>query len=161
MMYDHKHHLDVFESGGTYLYRGTMPTKEFVEEYFGAGVTPTSIDPLVATLFAAKCRSEGTPIVILAEREKFKARLDGPTCVTWANVELAVNIEIPPWDFEREAARIISLETSLQIFDQLGIELPTGLVGSGAVRQALFSSPRLTFEQRERYARLAMEVKDE
>jgi hypothetical protein len=99
-VYDDRQHLDLFHGPGRYLFRGTLPSSAFTTAYQGCGVTPTSIDPVVATLFACRYNMEGPAWVLLALKSEFTELLDGPNLACFW-YEFAVNIELPPYEFER------------------------------------------------------------
>lgn len=149
-MYDPQQHHDLFNGPGRYLFRGTLPSSTFATEYQGPGVTPTSIDPIVATLFACRYRTAGPAIVLLALKSDFLGLLDGPNLASFW-YECAVNIELPPHEFENRCRHRVAVTDSLAVLDQLGYRLPPKLLDLGALTQALMQSPRMLMEDIDRY----------
>ncbi len=149
-MYDEHQHLDLFHSPGRHLFRETLPSRAFAGPYRGAGVTPTSVDPVVATLFACRWRMEGSAIVLLARKSDFEGLLDGPNLAS-CSYELAVNIEVPQAEFERRCFHWVSVDDSLSVLRQLGYVLPSRLPDLGALTGALTQSPRMLLQEIDSY----------
>jgi hypothetical protein len=150
IVYDERQHLHLFQGPGRHLFRGTLPSSAFARTYDGAGVTPTSIDPVVATLFACRYSMEGPAGVLIALKSDFAELLDGPNLVSFW-YELAVNIELPPFEFEGRCLRFIPVKESVAVLGQLGYRLPSKLPDLGALSQALMQSPRMLKEDIDRY----------
>ena len=144
-MYDDRQHHDLFNGSGLYLFRGTLPSAAYATPYQGLGVTPTSIDPIVATLFACRYLMEGPAVVLLALKADFRELLDGPNLASFSH-ECAVNIELPPHEFESRCQHRVSAQDSHSVLDQLGYRLPSKLPDLGALSQALLQSGRMTLE---------------
>lgn len=149
-MYDDRQHRDLFNGPGRYLFRGTLPSSAFATAYQGPGVTPTSIDPVVATLFACRYLMEGPAVVLLALKSDFLELLDGPNLASFS-YECAVNIDLSPDEFERRCRHRVSVHDSVVILDQLGYRVPSKLPDLGALTQALMLSPRMLLEDIDRY----------
>jgi hypothetical protein len=99
-------------------------------------MTCTSIDPLVATLFAIYARQFGQGVVLLGERAGLEASC-GPS--NFGNeLELAVNLRLRPVEFERRARWAVPVSESVEILAELGFSrLPIGLVTPSDLRRAL------------------------
>jgi len=76
VVYDDHQHRDLFNAPGRYLFRGALPSSAFAGPYRGPGVTPTSTDPVVATLFACRYRMEGPAVVLVALKSDFAGYID-------------------------------------------------------------------------------------
>jgi hypothetical protein len=135
-VYDHRQHLDLFSGPGKYLFRGTLPNAAFAAPYVGPGVTPPSVDPIVATLFA------------------------GPNLASF-QYELAVNIELAPHDFEQRCCQRIGVDSSLDILRNLGYLLPSRLPDLGALTLAVLNSPRMPLDDIERYVGFCQQIPNE
>lgn len=135
-MYDDRQHLELFANPCPFLFRGTLASEDFQKPYQGPGITPTSVDPVVATLFACRYRMDGPAIVLVGLKEDFKELLDGPNLASF-NYEMAVNLEMPPFEFEPRCAYRVPLEIALRFLDQMGYSLPSRLPDLGALTQAL------------------------
>jgi large repetitive protein len=153
IVYDDCQHLDLFHGPGRYLFRGTLPSNAFAAAYQGSGVTPTSVDPIVATLFACRYRVEGPAGVLIALKSALAELLDGPNLASFW-YELAVNIELLPYEFEGLCLQFIPVGESLAVLKQLGYRLPSKLPDLGALTQALVQSPRMPMEDIDRYVEL-------
>jgi hypothetical protein len=149
-VYDDRQHLDLFNGPGRYLFRGTLPSNAFATAYKGIGVTPTSIDPVVATLFACRYRMEGPAVVFLALKSDFRELIDGPNLASFS-YECAVNLELPPYEFEKRCRHCVPVDHSVAFLEQLGYRLPSKLPDFGALTQALMQSPRMFVEDIDRY----------
>ena len=145
-VYDNRQHIDLFENPGPYLFRGALPTRHYAGSYQGLGVTPTSVDPIVATLFACRYRMEGAAIVLIARKDDFGDCLNGPNFGQF-HYELAVNLDCNPAKFEQQCIVQVSVDQSLAVLRELGFELPPRLIDFDALRQALGMSPRMLSEQ--------------
>jgi hypothetical protein len=159
-VYDHRQHLDLFSGPGKYLFRGTLPNAAFAAPYVGPGVTPPSVDPIVATLFACRYRMEGPAIVLIARKSDFKELLDGPNLASF-QYELAVNIELAPHDFEQRCCQRIGVDSSLDILRNLGYLLPSRLPDLGALTLAVLNSPRMPLDDIERYVGFCQQIPNE
>jgi len=148
-VYDERQHRELFDRSGLYLFRGTLPSTAFARPYPGPGVTPTSVDPLVATLFACRYLMEGPAIVLLALKSEFIGLLDGPNLACFS-YECAVNIDLPPVEFEKRCRHSVAVSDSVAVLDQLGYRLPSKLPDTGALTQALLQSPRMLLEDIDR-----------
>ena len=156
-MYDKCQHLDLFNGPGRYLFRGTLPSRSFGTAYRGSGVTPTSVDPIVSTLFACRYSMEGPAGVLLALKADFAELLDGPNLASF-QFEMAVNIELPPDEFEKRCFQLVTLQDSLALLDTLGYRLPSRLPDLGALTQALMLSPRMANDKIDRYVELGHQL---
>lgn len=149
-MYDEQQHKDLFLGPGMYLFRGTLPAS-FYEGEKSSGVTPTTVDPIVATLFACRYRTEGPARVLIALKQDFADDLNGPNLASY-EYELAVNLEMSQQTFEHRSRFNISVDESLSILRTLGYELPVQLYDHLALSQALQQSPRMLLTQVAAYA---------
>ena len=150
IVYDESQHRDLFNGPGGYLFRGTLRSSAFGSAYQGTGVTPTSVDPIVATLFACQRVTQGPAVVLVALKSDFRDLLDGPNLACFS-YECAVNIELSPSEFETRCRHCFSVHDSLAALDQLGYRLPSKLPDIGALALALTQSPRMPWEDIVRY----------
>lgn len=86
----------------------------------------------------------------LALKSDFVELLDGPNLASFS-YECAVNIELPPYEFERRCRHSVSVNDSVAVLNQLGYRLPSKLPDLGALTQALMQSPRMLLEDIDRY----------
>jgi hypothetical protein len=158
-VYDNRQHRDLFNGPGDYLFRGTLPSSAFAAAYQGTGVTPTSIDPVVATLFACRYLIDGPAVVFLAYKPDFRGLLDGPNLASFW-YEFAVNIELPPYEFEKRCRHCVRVQDSVAVLNELGYLIPSKLPDLGALTQALTQSPRMVMEDIDRYIERCQELSE-
>jgi hypothetical protein len=143
---------------GSYLYRGTTPGWPGTRGVQEAGVTPTTTDPLVATLFAIECRNHGQAIILVAPGKVFAALIGKRN--HFAIVECAVNIMVPPDVFARNAVRVVDADQSIAILNELGFRLPIR-IARGSLLTVLNDTHaegyRMSFEQIQHYDRRVFE----
>ena len=144
----------------SYLYRGTTARWPGNESLLAAGITCTTTDPLVATLFAIACRNHGPGVVLLAPKGPLE-RLIGPSN-PFEQIECAVNLEMLPGEFARRAVHRMDVDTSLAILAEPGFSaLPVRINGAEALAIALQCShdlgERLSPDRVDAYNRLALE----
>lgn len=156
-MYEFTNHIHMFRSVPSHLFRGARLTDSYDRRLRRPDVTATSIDPIVATLFAAKQRSAGDSYVLILDKEKFKDAKLLPSIRTFASQELAVNIEMGPDSVEKEAMKIIPISRSLQILRKMKHDLPAKLSDENALCAVLESETRLFPDEIELYSKLALE----
>src|ERR1700676_2063041 len=105
-----------------FLYRGTTdgwPGNDVLQEL---GFTPTTEDPLLATLFALDASRYGRGIVQFCERGKV-AQLIGPRNNQWPT-EREIIIAVPPAVFtEQYVIQTIRAQRAREILAELGFEL--------------------------------------
>ncbi len=122
-----------------YLYRGTTegwPGNDCLRE---EGITCTTTDPLVATLFAVECRNHGPAIILAAPRAAFE-RLIGPENF-FKDMECAINLRIPPVEFARRAVLRLDVDRALERLRTIGFDwLSVRIGGREALREAIKES---------------------
>lgn len=158
-MYDDRQHRDLFNGPGRYLFRGTLPSSAFATAYQGPGVTSTSVDPIVATLFACRYLMEGPAVLFLALKSDFLELLDGPNLASFS-YECSVNIELPPYEFEKRCRHCVPVNDSVALLAQLGYRLPSKLPDLGALTQALMQSPRMLMEDIDRFVERCQQLSE-
>ena len=159
MIVDPTHHVHMFRSAPEHLFRGARLNGDYESEYSGSGETPTSIDPIVATLFAPYQRSKGKAFVLILEKGQFRERLGGPSLRKYSGIELAVNLALPPMEVQKLATKTLPIEISLAILKDMGFPLIEKLFGITQLQDALGDEKRLIPQQIEEYSRRALEVK--
>lgn len=95
--------------------------------------------------------------MLVARKSDFAQLLDGPN-LAFCHYELAVNIELPPPEFERRCLRSVPVDESLAVLIQLGYRLPTRLPDYGALTQALQESPQMFTGEIDRYVELCQQL---
>lgn len=131
--------------GDLILFRGST------EGYFGTpiltqlGISPASIDPVVATIFAIEGRAFGAePILQFGSKTEF-----GNPLIDLGNVrsvlEREVQVGLSPEEFASRAPNVISADLARQILSDMNVvNLPTVIRSTQEATQILENTPRLT-----------------
>ena len=102
-------------------------------------VTCTTIDPLVATLFAIECRDHGRAVILVARRELFAELHAAPNYFSVS--EAAVNLQVVPVEFARMAEIALDVERSIEILREMGFQdIPVRLSGYSALQDEIDES---------------------
>jgi hypothetical protein len=130
------------DAGEPLLYRGTSSGWPGNPVLSSLRITPTSTDPLVATLFAIECQRFGKGIVLGCRRAAVE-RLVGPSNVLSA-IESEVVIDVTPLEFvERFVEWIIGVDAARNALVEMGFEVPTFVGDKRVLDDWLSRSPRL------------------
>src|SRR4051794_31766129 len=124
-----------------YLYRGTTagwPGNPCLQR---ERLTPTTTDPLIATLFGVECRRWGRAIVLVVDRERIE-RLLGTENVL-ADIEQEVVIRLSPSEFAEYASHEVPIEQAWQWLREIGYELPIRIDSRRALNDELLVWRRL------------------
>ena len=112
----------------------------------GLQVTPTSADPLVATLFALNCRRFGKALFLACEYNAVERFIGTPNCL--AEMEKEVVVDVAPLVFaERFAEWVLDPEVPHRILTAMGFDLPAYIDDRRTLIEWIFSSPRLSDDQ--------------
>jgi len=137
------------------LYRGTTagwPGNDVLQEL---GFTPTTQDPLVATLFALDASRYGRAVVQRCEMRTVIG-LIGPSNNQWV-VEREVKITVPPRVFEeRYVAKTLPALRAREILAEMGFELAPVFADRDVFRRWLYDTPRLNNQEIGRFNELAI-----
>jgi hypothetical protein len=143
-----------------YLYRGTTRGWTGTEALQNTGVSPTTTDPLVATLFAIECRNHGPGTVLVIPQEPL-AGLIGKANY-FSIIECAVNIMLPPTELLRYAVLELQVDRSVAILAEIGFGRLPQRIASGSFLTVLndthAASHRLSIEQIRQFNRRIFEV---
>jgi hypothetical protein len=157
-LYAHTHHIHMFRSAPAYLFRGARLNNEYGEEDEPGADTPTTVDPIVATSFAARQKSKGSGYVLILSKKDFADKFGGPSTISHAGLELAVNLALHPKEVEEKAVAIIPVEKSVEILAAMGFELPSVLYSHPQLHSQLQDSQRMLPEQIEEYFHRVMDA---
>ncbi|WNZ24537.1 hypothetical protein HJG54_17880 [Leptolyngbya sp. NK1-12] len=149
------HLLDLFED--IPLFRGTtdgFPGNDVLQRL---GISPASIDPLVATIFALEGKAQGGDAIVLIATQRGL----GNPAVDIGNVrrtlEREVQVDMLPLEFQSKASYAISVDRARQILSEMGVvELPNSIRPEDSV-DYLRNTPRMTPEQIRDFFRRATE----
>jgi hypothetical protein len=140
--------------GDVYVFRGT--TKGFAGNpaLQKLGVTPTSIDPLVATVFAAEGSMKGAnPVVYFGRMDAFSDTLE---VGNFRKVlEREVTVPLTPDAFAAKAPNSIPLTRARAILAEMGIDVPATFASVPDATQFLEKAPKMTPEQIKKFVELA------
>ena len=127
-----------------YLFRGTTRDWPGNPTAAAAQFTYTSLDPLVATLFAVECRSHGAAIVLVARRGHFEEIPPGPFDMTFQTLENQVVLATRPRGFAEAADFSLEVDRCLEILADLGFgSIAVRIRGKSHLRESLLESLRL------------------
>lgn len=132
--------------GDIYVFRGTsegFPGNPALERL---GISPASVAPLVATVFAVESNTiGGNGIVLYGSQEGL-----GNPSIELGNVrrtlEREVSVGLTPTDFAEAAPNSITVGQAREILKEIGFDIPATL-DSDAARQFLEETPKLSPEQ--------------
>ena len=134
-------HLEVL--GDIHVFRGTTEGFAGNPVLQRIGLTPTSVDPVVATAFASEGASKGVnPLILFGPRSAFGETLGMGNVRSL--LEMEVSIGLTPSQFAATAPNSVSLARARAILAEMGIEVPSSMYNADAF---LRQSPRLTPEQ--------------
>jgi hypothetical protein len=122
------------------------------------GVTPTSTDPVVATVFATESENYGAGRLIIATGDDLAGVSVGPGNVR-SGLELEVGVHLQPTEFAARAGIEVPASRARQALQQLGVEVPSRVPDINAADAFLQApgSPRLTPQQIQRFIQLLRE----
>lgn len=127
------------------LYRGTTPDWPGSKGLQAIRVTPTTSDPLVATLFGLECLRFGPAIVQMCNQAAVSSLLEPANVL--ADLEKEVAVGLPPDEFTRRFAEsFLPVLVARDILAELGFELPPTVANKVALQGLLKSTPRLRSE---------------
>jgi hypothetical protein len=136
-----------------FLFRGTSAGYAGNPALQRLGVTPTSTDPLIATLFAADSARYGSGVVLITSR-RVVPTIEGNVL---SALEAEVGVELAPAVFATRAISI-PIEVSRNALAKMGFETPAILGSRDALSAAIRSAPRLTQDQVRSYLNLVQEM---
>jgi hypothetical protein len=129
-----------------YLFRGT--TVGFSGSVFPrVGLTSTSVDPVVATLFAAVASKFGQAVVQIIPVARFSGRMrDNQPSTPLAGLEGEFVIEATP-EVISDCATSISLDLAKSVLERIGVVFPLNIYNLPDLSAALRLTKRLNHEQ--------------
>lgn len=105
-----------------YLFRGTTRGWPGNDALWREGITCTTADPLVATLFAIECRNNGPAIILAARWDSFSEEERPDFTNHFWLMENEVVLWLPPVEFEKRAEVALEVDRALEILADLGFE---------------------------------------
>ncbi len=114
------------------------------------GVTSTSTDPAVATIFATESSNYGTGVLHIASSE-FLPIVDSNIL---SELEREVVVGVSPTEFAARADTTITAERARAILNSIGISVPSQ-ISRGAFNDVLQNTPRLTPAQIQQFTNAA------
>jgi len=134
------------DDAATAFFRGTSEGFAGSPVLQRIGITPASIDPVVAAIFATEAENYGRGVVHIASRSDLSGveMLQGNVL---AHLEREVGINILPAEFARRASATITASQARAILERMGISIQSNIRGPAGVDAMLRATPRLTTEQ--------------
>lgn len=139
---------------GRFIYRGTTvgwPGNPVLQRL---GYTCTTVDPLVATLFALEAANFGDAVVLACPLQDVGAMLLPGN--VFADLESEVVVSVSPAEFERLATIRMPVKHAHEVLRQLGFELPLVVTGKRALHMRLGEHERLQPDQVAAFEQLAL-----
>ncbi|MFF2082373.1 RHS repeat-associated core domain-containing protein [Nocardia sp. NPDC058176] len=130
---------------GCSLFRGTTQGYEGSPAAQRVGVTPTSSDPAVATIFATGAERYGEAVVQIARGEDI-ADIERLTGYGVISREAEVPLDISPADFSSRASIEIPASVARSILGDMGINIPRS-IDLGNMDAIMDETPKLSSEQ--------------
>jgi hypothetical protein len=137
-----------------YLFRGTTigwPGHDSLREL---GITPTSADPLVATLFALHCLRYGKGIVQFCLRREVEHLIGEANSLAEIEVEVALNI-LPDLFTQHYVVHTVDSVIAASILRGLGYELPAVISRKRIFEIELEAAGRLSQDEIATFIKLA------
>jgi hypothetical protein len=128
----------------TNLFRGTTDGYPGNASLQRLGITPTSTDPAIATIFSIEAESYGKGIVYLTNSQKFNSV--GMTANVLEKTELEVAVQVAPSEFVNYTTGAITTEQARGLLKEMGIELPKRIT-KGNISSVIEQTPRLNEKQ--------------
>jgi hypothetical protein len=125
------------------LFRGTTKGYGGSPGTQRVGVTPTSTDPGVATIFATHSEQFGESVVQIARPGDVAGV---PTYEGYIPSEAEVGVELTPEEFANRASLHIPSNAARKILSNMGIDIPSR-IGIADLGPVLADTPKLTPEQ--------------
>ena len=139
------------------LFRGTSRGFPGNETLLRAGVTPTSTNPAVATIFATASEQYGEGVVQMASTQALSGVQAADANVLAAS-ENEVVLATTPTDFAAMADTTISAADARAILQDMGYSSPGQISNLEGLNLALQSVPQLTSEEIQQFINAASEV---
>jgi hypothetical protein len=121
------------------------------------GVTSVSTDPVVATISATESSGYARGVVHLAAARDLAGAGIIPGNVL-AEIECEVGVELRPVEFASRVSHTITAEQARTILREMGMVIPSIILGPAGVDAALRSAPRLNQEQVRQFVVLARSI---
>ncbi|WP_435125545.1 ricin-type beta-trefoil lectin domain protein [Actinacidiphila sp. bgisy144] len=126
---------------GPAVFRGTTKGFEGSPGTQRVGITPTSSDPGVATIFATHSEQFGESVVQIATPEDLAGV---PTYEGYISSEAEVGVELSPGEFARRASIEIPASAAREILADMGISIPSRITYGDLNGGILTDTPKLT-----------------
>lgn len=139
-----------------FLFRGTSEGFNGSNASQQLGVTPTSSDPVVATIFALNSKNYGKGILQIALPQDLKGvQYTGNVL---QSLEKEIGVGMAPAQFTLKASTTITADQAVGILKNMGIKLPT-TVKLENLSEVIRNTPRLTPNQIQEFYKQARLIK--
>lgn len=135
------------------LFRGTSEGYAGSENMQKVGVTPTSTDPAVATVFATQSEQYGNGVVHIASPDDVAGVDRLPPSL--GALESEVPLDIPPSEFASRASHTISVGEARAILDDMGVSVPRQVTDNVQLDAWLHQRTPMTQSQIDEFVRRA------
>jgi hypothetical protein len=101
-------------------------------------MTYTTLDPLIATLFAVECRNHGQSIILATPRGRFAELDPSLTDAYFRRLERSVTLDVLPLEFTEGATHEVDVEQAINFLKPLTSDwLPERIHGISGLASAL------------------------
>jgi|GEM_PF-1930800 len=151
---------DLLDRPAAYYFRGTSAGHVGNPSHQQTANTPTSWNPISATLFATEAEQHGSGVLHIATPPDL-----GHAAITGKNVlgdtEHEIGIGITPADFARQASLTVTAAQARAILRDMGIDMPSRIYSTRDLGQHLREMPEMSADQIEEFVNLARRAKAE
>ena len=138
---------------GEFIYRGTTLGWPGDRTSLEMGHSSTSTSPVVATLFALRCRNYGGPGVVHLLRTEDVPLSDLVNVLS--ELESEIVVDLTPAECESRDELTVDVDDCLRVLAQLGLSLPIRLPAHrNDLKHHLLDTPRLSRAERAEFDRL-------
>lgn len=139
-----------------HLFRGTsldFPGGDALQQL---GITSTTTDPLVATLFGMESSNHGAPgVVHIALRSRLSNWFTDAN--NYMEMEREVAVKQAPVDFAESAEFTVDVWVARQVLIEIGFQsIPQGIMGYAHLQLAISTTPRLNSDEIRSFLRIAI-----
>jgi RHS repeat-associated protein len=139
-----------------YLFRGTSEGFEGSAALQKLSITPTSSDPVVATVFAVSSKNYGKGVLQIALPKELQGVEFTGNVLQSLEKEVAVGLK--PADFASKTSLTITADQASGILNKMGVKLPQNIPLEN-ISKVLKETPRLNQSQIDEFFRQAVKIK--
>ncbi|QJB36316.1 hypothetical protein HF329_31980 [Chitinophaga oryzae] len=139
-----------------YLFRGTSEGFEGLPSLKRLGITPTSSDPVVSTVFATNAENYGKGILQIAMPESFQGVEYSANVLS--DIEREIAVGVTPAEFTSKTTLTITSGQAREILSDMGIKVPSK-VKLEDLSNVIRETPRMNTDQINEFYKRASQLK--